>query len=183
MGICSADSCTCQSKTCSSATACCPHTAHLLAQLQDTHTHTPRQSATSLYRALQLFLAPPSGTQSELQALSINPATRFSSLFDEAQPGQDGKCPEGFSPAHPPSGYWKKKVNGKTLYVQCLKIKVRLAVGCCTVCAQGGQGWRREGTDRRADITLNLAAGTRLVASMVCGQKPGNPAVSCVHFR
>lgn len=62
-------------------------------------------------------------TQSELQALATNPATRFSSLFDEAQPGQDGKCPEGFSPANPPSAYWKKKVNGKTLYLQCLKIK------------------------------------------------------------
>lgn len=102
------------------------------------------QGATPPCHSLQLLSA---GTQSELQALATNPATRFSSLFDEAQPGPDGKCPEGFSTANPPSAYWKKKVNGKTLYVQCLKIKVRLVVGWCTVllvCAQRPQGCKQE---------------------------------------
>jgi hypothetical protein len=101
-------------------------------------------ASSSLCCALPLPRPFSTGTQSELQALATNPSTRFSSLFDEAQPGQDGKCPEGFSPANPPSGYWKKKVNGKTLYVQCLKIKVKLKLGgvCCgTVCvpSRGGQ--------------------------------------------
>lgn len=67
---------------------------------------------------------PPAGTQSELQALAINPATRFSSLFDEAQLTPEGKCPEGYMPANPPSDYFEKEANGKKLFVQCLKIKV-----------------------------------------------------------
>lgn len=64
------------------------------------------------------------GTQSELQALATNPQTRFSSLFDEAKLTSDGKCPEGYLPANPPSAQFVKTVNGKKLHVQCLKIKV-----------------------------------------------------------
>lgn len=46
-------------------------------------------------------------------------------MFETAEVGSDGKCPKGFSPANPPSPYYQTKIKGKTLHVQCLKIKVR----------------------------------------------------------
>jgi hypothetical protein len=65
------------------------------------------------------------GNQAELQALATNPATRFSMFFDEGELTTDGKCPEGYLPANPPSDYYEKEANGKKLFVQCLKFKVR----------------------------------------------------------
>jgi hypothetical protein len=70
------------------------------------------------------------GNQAELQALATNPATRFSTFFDEAQLTSDGKCPKGYLPANPPSDYYEKEVNGKKLLVQCLKFKVRTRRVC-----------------------------------------------------
>lgn len=79
------------------------------------------------------------GTQGELQALALNPATKFSDMFETAKVGGDGKCPAGFSPANLPSSYYKTKVNGRDILVQCLKIKVRqdgLAMCLSTVVKQ-----------------------------------------------
>jgi len=70
------------------------------------------------------------GSQSELQALAIHPATRFSSLFDTAKVGPDGRCLDGFSAANPPSPYYQTKVNGRIVYVHCLRIKVGGAGPC-----------------------------------------------------
>jgi hypothetical protein len=64
------------------------------------------------------------GTQAELQVLAINPSTKFSDMFETAEVGGDGKCPAGFSPANPPSSYYKTNVQGRSVLLQCLKIKV-----------------------------------------------------------
>lgn len=90
--------------------------------------NTCRTPLTCLHPSRLLLQCPPTltctGNQAELQALATNPATRFSSLFDEAELTSEGKCPEGYLPANPPSEYYEKEANGKKLFVQCLKVKV-----------------------------------------------------------
>ncbi|KAF6262042.1 hypothetical protein COO60DRAFT_687772 [Scenedesmus sp. NREL 46B-D3] len=63
------------------------------------------------------------GNQAELQALAIDPATRFSSMFEVATVTDAGKCPEGFSPANTPFSNLKQTVKDNSIYVECLKIK------------------------------------------------------------
>jgi hypothetical protein len=72
----------------------------------------------------------PAANQAELEAVATNPSTKFSDFFETAKVGSDGKCPEGFSAANPPSAYYKTMVNGKSRHVQCLKIKVGAAHTC-----------------------------------------------------
>jgi hypothetical protein len=63
------------------------------------------------------------GSQAELEALAIDPATRFSSMFELANVTDDGNCPGGFLPANTPFSSFKQNVSGKSIYVECLKIK------------------------------------------------------------
>jgi hypothetical protein len=67
------------------------------------------------------------GNQAELEALAINPSTRFSSMFEAVNVTAHGKCPEGFYPANTPFSSFKQKVKGKSVYVECLKIKVSVS--------------------------------------------------------
>jgi hypothetical protein len=44
-----------------------------------------------------------------------------------------GNCPDGFLPANTPFSSFKQNVGGKSIYVECLKIKV----SCCFL-SKGG---------------------------------------------
>ncbi|WIA41199.1 hypothetical protein OEZ86_004814 [Tetradesmus obliquus] len=63
------------------------------------------------------------GSQAELEAIALNPSTRFSSMFEAVNVTSDGTCPEGFYPANTPFSSFKQKVKGKSIYVECMKVK------------------------------------------------------------
>ena len=46
-------------------------------------------------------------------------------MFEAVNATSDGKCPQGFAPHNPIVKAFTQRINSVTLYVECLKIKVR----------------------------------------------------------
>lgn len=105
------------------------------------------------------------GKQSELDKLARDPAFKFSSMFETADPvGSPPKCPDGFLKVNTPSTrYATAEVGDTKVFMECLKIKKGMEVPAAFFESRRVAGMKGATTQFEKKEGITYDAGTRRV--------------------